>query len=292
MPNKLQLATLTLFCPLCIAATPPPFPGECRLVDRIYSAAGNDGTRYGAIELLEDIATHRFGLTDYAVLAKIGIGIDISAGQRLSMGESIVRIRALDKLGQSGLDIAENFLSSLTKESLGPDDTGQVWPAAQVAMQRCLFAKITDSRSKIEFLEAMAKRFYGNVGMWATEELCNSGSPSSLPVIRSSIQREYSNPYSNAEIAFCEVRIELLSETANRVQALSSALQVDRVISNPRLARWAAHQLIELSSSEADRELDRFSRAIAPLPAGSQGIADCAMFWQEIKEARRERDKK
>jgi hypothetical protein len=81
-------------------------------------------------------------------IARIGINIDISAGQHLSMGESIVRVRALDELGRSGLEIAVNFLSGLTKENLGPDDTGQVWAAAQVALQRCLFARITDSQSK------------------------------------------------------------------------------------------------------------------------------------------------
>jgi hypothetical protein len=247
------------------------------LVDRIYAAVGNDATRYDAIELLEDIATHRFGLTDYAVLAKIGINIDISAGQRLSMGESIVRVRALDKLGRSGLEIAAYFVSGLTKENLGPDDTGQVWPAAQVALQRCLFARITDSQSKIDFLEATAKRFYGNVGFWATEELCNRGVQSSLPVIRNSIQRRNPSPDSDAEIAFCEARMEL---------------HVDRVNSDPKLSRWAAYQLVELSSSEADRELDRFGREVAALPAGSGERANCAMLWEEIKEARSERGTK
>jgi hypothetical protein len=271
---------------------PTALCGECNLVDRIYAAVGNDATRYDAIELLEDIATHRFGLTDYAVLAKIGINIDISAGQRLSMGESIVRVRALDKLGRSGLEIAAYFVSGLTKENLGPDDTGQVWPAAQVALQRCLFARITDSQSKIDFLEATAKRFYGNVGFWATEELCNRGVQSSLPVIRNSIQRRNPSPDSDAEIAFCEARMELLSKAANRVQALSSALHVDRVNSDPKLSRWAAYQLVELSSSEADRELDRFGREVAALPAGSGERANCAMLWEEIKEARSERGTK
>jgi hypothetical protein len=292
MLNKLQLAMPTLFFALCFARSPPPFAGECNLVDRIYAAVGNDATRYDAVELLENIATHRFGLTDYAVLARIGINVDISAGQHLSMGESIVRVRALDKLGRSGLDAAVDFLSGLTKENLGPDDTGQVWPAAQVALQRCLFTRIADPQSQIDFLEATAKRFYGNVGSWATEELCNRGVQSSLPIVRNSIHREYSSPYSDDEIAFCEARMGLLSKAANRVRALSSALQVDRVSSDPKLSRWAAYQLVELGSPEADRELDRFGREMAALPAESRERANCAMLWEEIKEARRERDRR
>jgi hypothetical protein len=260
------------------------------LVDRIYAAVGNDSTRHDAIGLLENIAAHRFGLTDDAVLARIGINVDISAGQRLSMGESIVRARALEKLGRSGLDAAVDFLSGLTKENLGPDDTGQVWPAAQVALQRCLFTRIADPQSQIDFLEATAKRFYGNVGSWATEELCNRGVQSSLPIVRSSIQKRNPSPYSDEEIAFCEARMALLSKAANRVQALSSALRVGRVSSEPKLSRWAAYQLVELGSPEADRELDRFGREVAALPAGSGEAANCAMLWEDIKQARRERD--
>lgn len=282
--RKFSVLIPVLFCVICSATSPPPFGGECNLVDRIYAAVGNEATRHDAVEVLENVATGQFGLRDYAALSKMGINIDVSGGMRLSMGELIVRERALDHLGRSGLDVAERFLSGLTRQ-----DSDQVWGAVQVALQRCRFTRITDSQARIDFLETTAKREQGNVGYWATEELCNRGIQSSLPVIKASIRRRLSGPPGDDEIAFCEDRMNWLATSGNRVQALSRALRAVKVGSDPKLPRWAAYQLIELDSPEADRALDRFGREVMALTARSPKRAYAVMFWDEIKRARRQR---
>jgi hypothetical protein len=282
MIKDLRFAITLVVCATCVAASPPPFAGECHLVDRIYSAVSNEFTRNDAVQLLETIAIGRVEPVDYAVMARIGINIAISGGQRLFPGESIVRARALDKLGRTGLDAATNFLAGLTRESVGSD----VWPEAQVALRRCRFAKITDPQAKVDFLESTVAQSAGLVASWAIDELCNSNSQASLPVIRKSIQKWNPFPDGDAQIAFCEARMQVLYRAPNRVEALSSALRVDDANSDPKLTRWAAYQLVELGSPEADRELKVFALRVAALPDRSRLKTTFTMLLKELDEVR------
>jgi hypothetical protein len=285
MIKDLKFAITILVCSTCLASTPPPFAGECHLVDGIYSAVSNEFTRNDALQLLETIATGRVEPADYAVMARIGINIDISGGQHLFLGESIVRARALDKLGRSGLDAATSFLAGLTRESVG----SELWPYALVALHRGLLARITDPHAKVDFLESTVTQSAGVLASWAIDELCNSNSQASLPVIRKSIHKWNPFPDGDAEIAFCEARMQVLSRVPKRVEALSSALRVDDGSSDPKLARWAAYQLVELGSPEADRELKVFALRVAALPDGSQSKMTFKMLLKDLGEVGWER---
>jgi hypothetical protein len=186
-----------------------------------------------------------------------------------------------------------DFLSKLTPNHLGPDNTHTVWPASQIALQETLFNETTDARQRVEFLERIVKTqpgdriARGRVMWWAITELCDAGVVRSLPVIQEAINGLQSST-GPGELQFCQARIQALQRDPDRVKALGSVLRVDTWHSD-RLVSWAIHKLHGVQTSEADAELDRFASEIAAFPEGSPVRQRFGFRSQEIRDLQQRR---
>jgi len=138
----------------------------------------------------------------------------------------VVRAYAFTRIAEVELPEALAYLQNLRKSDIGPDPTGGIWSAAQVALHQATFSRIADPSQQIHYLEDTAAHWWGQVGRWAVDQLCNGGHSESLEIVRKTIHRIEVNPRADGEVAFCEARIDVLSRNQDRVQALASVLSV------------------------------------------------------------------
>jgi hypothetical protein len=278
---------------LCLATTPDPYAGYCALLDRIASlAVSQSQTSTVALELLERVAEGRTASVGAVAEAQVGL----APGELQQKGFDIPPLRAcaLRKIGETALPGAVDFLAKLKPADFATDTTGQLWPAAQVALQTAFLNRIADLQLKIEFLEKALTELQGRasdgaVAGWAVNELCDHAAIGAIPKIQQSIRKRLSGQSGEDEIEFCEARMHVLSRDPDRVRALGSALGVDSAAENARVTWWAIDQLASMHSPNADAELDRFADEIEELPAGSPKREHLSMFEQAVQEVQRAR---
>ncbi len=252
-----------------------PFGAECRFLDKIQSAMNSDSNKPQSdllLALLERIALG--GRLDLDGSMESRLGVKGTELEHLDFKAPYVRAYALRMIGESSLPDALEFLSTLQQIDIGPDATQEMWPAAQIALINARLIRTIDRRSKTELLERalVEKRVHyggGAVAYWVVNQLCNSGSVTSLSVIRQSIRSRVMGRDGEEEIRFCEARIEVVSRHPDRVTALGSILQVGDGV-DPKLLRWAMYQLRDMHSQAAEAELDRFAVDIGQVPLASR----------------------
>ena len=181
----------------------------------------------------------------------------------------------IELLGERVLPEALKYLEALTPAQvgdLGPRDSHEAWPAAQIALQEARLMRIKAPQEQVTFLEhAMSASFdshsTGKIHLWATQTLCDMGSSTSLPLVEKRLRSLYSR-IGEAETRFCHERMQIVKSNSNRTKALGSVLNVGTSAGNQRLTTWAISALAAAKTAEADAELERFAseiRGIHPL---------------------------
>jgi hypothetical protein len=194
MRNLRSVFVMLIAPALCLSSVLPPFNMECALLDRVSAvAASNSPANRTALTVLQQVA----------LKGPAGGVPGLEAEVRGRPGEFLrpdyqhvdVRVHALRAIGRAATAEAVTFLSKLTREQLGPDSTGQLWPAAQLALREALYQRIRDPRERIEFLERTIQprqkvdNWGGTVVSWAVHELCDNGVVGSLPLIAEAIKK-------------------------------------------------------------------------------------------------------
>jgi hypothetical protein len=126
-----------------------------------------------ALEILERIAeAHLEGAVPGL---EVQVGLKPGQLRGTEFKDATVRAHALRIIGQLDLPDALTYLQNLERSGIGPDSSGQIWPAAQIALHQAQLNRIGDEPAKIRFLEdATGER--SSAASWAVEELCNRGS--------------------------------------------------------------------------------------------------------------------
>ena len=129
----------------------------------------------------------------------------------------------------------------------------------------------------------------GLVVHWASQQLCDQGASTALPLIERSITNNWPGTHGAEEIAFCESRIRVISRDPDRVKALRSVLSIDNEAVSERLIRWAVAQLDSMHSAAADAELDRFANELRKLREGSPQYLRFGLVRDELHAVQQRR---
>ncbi len=265
------------------AREPTPFQHECAQLDRIAETGGDPLRASVALEVLQRIAEARMNDAPPDIEAQL----DLSPGELRGSNWTYysVRVCAFRAIGRLGSGEALTYLQNLKRTDLLPDGTGQIWPAAQIGLHEALLLRLPDEVAKVKFLEdtlTLPHDRWSNsqVSSWAVDELCNRGSARSLGAISASIRSRDPSSRGEEDIAFCVSRIDVVSRSSDRVQALGGCLSVANGPYEPRLIRWAIYQLRDMKSAWADAELKRYSDEICGLPPGPLSVE-----WDRIRGA-------
>ena len=117
---------------LCLANDPAPYSSQFARLDRIFAlTTTRSQTGVAALELLELVAQGRTSAIRPGTETQVGL-----APGELQQGwftVPSVRVHALQRIGQSQLPEALDFLRTLGRGDLGEDASQMVWPAAQIA---------------------------------------------------------------------------------------------------------------------------------------------------------------
>jgi hypothetical protein len=234
-------------------------------LDRISEAAKTaTPMRLIALEILERVAEGRMEGASPDLEVQVGLKSGQLRGPEFKEYE--LRSYALRRIGELDLPEALTYLQNLKESDIGPDTSGQIRSAAQIALLQAQVNRIPDQQAKIRFLEEATSGKGAGVH-WAVDELCNLGSYQSLPLIRARIHRLLSLPQDiEHETGFCEARIGVVSRDPDRVRALGAVLRVNGGGTDPQLIGWAIGQLQAMRSERADAELERYAKEIDALP--------------------------
>jgi hypothetical protein len=275
---------------LARATTLGPFPGERLLLDRVASAAApGQITSTIALEVLQKVALGR----SHDITAQVQAELGLARGelQQNTFNDPVVRAYAFHKLGEIGVTDAIDFLENLRQEDIGSDNSQQVWPAVQVALQTALLNRISDPQLKIEFLQKALRsqlaiaNSHGAVAWWTANQLCDRGDLSSTAMIQEVMKAKWSDQSGEDQIRFCEARMNVISRDSDHVKALGSVLTITNSTDDDQLISWAISQLRAMRSPNGNRELKRFATEIRMLPPGSPAQKRFERFEQEVAPA-------
>jgi len=258
---------------ICPATSPPPYSGQCGVMNRI-SSFGNEhpASQAAALGLLAQVAEGRVQHPPPEL--EVQVGLPPGELNRPDYSSYQVRACALRRIGDLHSVEARLYLRSLRPAMFVSDNPGYIWTAAQIALREALLSDLREDE-KVSFLENVLTEEHdplsdSGVSAWAVDRLCNRGSIQSLSVIRTSILRRNTLKDGTAEIGFCEARMQVLASSPDRVNALASALSVQNTVTNPMLTGWAINELFSLNLRRGDAELDRYAKEIEALPESQQ----------------------
>ena len=251
----------------CMGTTPAPFAFECSLLDRVSDAAkAGLPSRSIALEILERVGEARMDSSTTDLEAQVGLKPGQLHGREFK--DSTVRAHALRRIGELDVSEALTYLLNLQRSDFESDTSGEIWPAAQIALRQAQLNGIPEEPAKIHFLEDTTSE-KSAAASWAVDELCERGSYGSLGFIRASMRKRNSIPDSEKDIAFREGRMGVVSRNPDRLKALGSFLSVSGGVTDLDLIGWAISKLEAMKSPRADAELERYAKEIDALPEDS-----------------------
>jgi len=210
---------------------------------------------------------------------------------------------AVEKLGEVGATEAREHLKALAESLDWSDTTRQLKWAAFLAYWRINVADQTGEREQETVLtKALHETLQGiiatNVQVWAANELANRGAKDALPEIIKSTQ--FRDPTKRGEefIQLCRTKIELLTTSPNRINALTRAIAVNDFTERQQLRRWAIDELAKLDTPDSrsvliahaltlqNRYYDAHGKRLQPPPDRFRGYA--GEFYRRIIDALKE----
>lgn len=164
---------------------------------------------------------------------------------------------AAAKLGEFGVIEAEDTLKAVAENLEWADSTRYLKRAATLAYWKIKVVKEPNKEAQENLL---IKLLWGKnhppphssvVPSWAADELANRGVNKALPEIIKSIR--YRNPTERGEehIRLCTTKIELLSSSESRQEALTRALAMEDFTNDQLLKRWAIEELAKLNTRDS-----------------------------------------
>jgi hypothetical protein len=185
-----------------------------------------------------------------AVRELMGIVTDSAKHARL-------RAAAAAKLGELGASESAQQLQSLAN-SLGWDDsTRELKRSTTLAYWQIRVHDEPDREAQNTLLVSLlsGKRHppphADVVALWAIDELANRGAQKALPDMIEQIRSCYGkSKYADKKIWLCTTKLNLLSSTENRPEALARALAMDDPTQDQWLKHWAIEELGSLATQE------------------------------------------
>lgn len=238
-------------------------PAQRAALYQAYNAAIHGKSRAEALEVMEDVAEGK--PDDVIEGAGRRAGLQAYFTDQLPFTPPMVslRIYALELIGRSALPEAIEYLSAMTPEKMGADDSQSLYPHSKLALRQALLIGVTDPQQQIAFLEAeLTNPTNGYTALWAEEELCNRGSEGSTEMITQFIKRVYSGARGDDQAAFCQARMDIVNRDPDRAKALGTALRLDATRQDERTMRWAIGQLFAMQSAEAQAVLDAYATEV------------------------------
>jgi len=205
-----------------------PYAGHRVLVDDVFACVRAPATESTALRVLEAIALGQAAAIEPQ--AERDLRLPSASLRDPGFAAAIVRERAVQRLGETGKEEAERFLTDFKIEYVGPDDPGRrIWHAVQVAI-RVQYVNIAGAGERRQFLETVVEKDDHSgtstvVKHWAVDEICDSGLMASTPVAVRWLRYARSGEDADNEVAFCEERIRIVSSNSDRAKALGSVLQ-------------------------------------------------------------------
>jgi hypothetical protein len=118
-------------------------------IDKAFDAALQGVHRDEAMEMLENIAEGRPIDVVKAVAAKAGLTSYIDDG--LGIDSLRTRRYAVERIGETDLPEAVQYLQMLTEGHVGRDDSRTIYPNAKLALQKALFRREKEPGQQIAF---------------------------------------------------------------------------------------------------------------------------------------------
>lgn len=275
----------------------PPFYGECSFIDRVAAAAKSSATRQSQLlEILERFAEGRPQEIEEALTVEFrNPGEDVAS---YSFRNPTVRAHAMAKIGEIGTPEAIDYLTKVTQEAIGQNDSHEIWRARQIALRRARLAQVTSGVGKIAFLEAILVEDHDAVSssavdFWAVNELCDRNAQSALPEIQKNRKKHNPSEDVDEEYTFCRERMQVLSRDPDRLRALESALLPVRTnVVNVRLIGWCVSQLEQMQTAEADAVLQKYAIELRRAPHDSTVLQSMPSLADQIEWVLRSRHRR
>jgi len=256
------------------------------------NAAMHDGSKGAALEVMEAVAEGKSMEVILTIAQKAGLQTFFTKDLTFRATEYSAREFAMEMIGRTGLPAALDYLSAVTPERLGSDESRGIYPASKVALHKALLRRETDPLRQIAFLETqLTSATVGQVALWAQEELCNRGSVRSIDLTAQFIKRLDSSSRGDERIAFCRKRMAVIQSHPDRALALGSVLRADARASDQKIIEWAIDELFALHTAGANSILERYATEVAqPFPhtSSTELTPELYMhrgFAQEIRRA-------
>lgn len=176
-------------------------------------------------------------------------------------GNVYLRQFAVEKLGELEASETRDVLKELAEGLKWTDATRQLKRSATLAYWRIRIAEEKPKQAQEDLLILL---LWGKnhppphadvVPWWAAEELANRGVKRALPEISKAIAYRDPTSKGNEFIRLCSAKVELISASANRQEALTQALGSVDPLMGQALKRWAIAELGKLGTDEARRVL-------------------------------------
>jgi len=169
---------------------------------------------------------------------------------------------AVEELGELGAVEAKEYLKGLAEGLEWSDTARQLKWAAFLAYWRIQVAEPSQKEQQETLLsQALHEKLQGiiasNVQIWAANELSSRGAKDALPEIIRSTQFRDSTKRGEEFILLCRTKIELLTTSASRIEALTRATAMNDFTERQQLRRWAIDELAKLGSDESRSTLIR-----------------------------------
>jgi hypothetical protein len=287
---------------MCLSACLFLLYGACR----VSATVETDKWYELVVEITKDIGTPAKRSEAIAELMGIVKNPDKEMRQREYAAEKLGNLEAIE---------TKDMLKSLAEKLEWTDSTRQLKRITTLAYWKL---QVLDEPNTVAQEELLVKLLWGKthppphadvVQSWAVDELSNRGVERALPEIIESIKSRISGKRERERIRLCKTKIELLTTSGSRCEALLKALLVSVDSSDyQRLKLWAIEELSKMKSCEGrwlllcqalmlqDRCYDRKGKAIVS-PTGRLALRvgisyraiitklrDSGMSESEIKE--------
>jgi len=208
------------------------------------------GDKIPEYEVIEEIS--RDIATPQKRSAAIG---ELSAIVKDSMQNTMLRQFAAEKLGELGAIEAKDMLKNLAESLDWGDSTRQLKRVTTLAYWKIRVVEEPNEPAQEELLIKLLKGgpppHADVVPSWAVDELASRGVQRALPDMIKRIRVNYSGRYADERIWLCRTKIQLLSTSASRQEALTKALATKDFTRYQRLKRWAIKELGKLGTQES-----------------------------------------
>ena len=217
---------------------------------------GDKVPEYEAIEeITRDISTQQ---KRSAAIAELSVIV------KDSRQNTTLRQFAAGKLGELGAIEAKDMLKALAMTLEWTDSAQQLKRVTTLAYWKIQVAEEPNEPVQEELLIRLLRGGAGPphadvVPSWAADELANRGVKRALPAIVRTLRRMNPNERGEAHIRLCKTKIELLSASKGRQEALTKALLMEDPTQYQRLKRWAIRELGKLGTQESRYTLAAFA---------------------------------